>query len=172
MARGTGSASESTPASRRMTSRPCPCSYVPCAICQCRGWKITLQIQDIASGVSNRPVREELLRLARQRCIDMIIVWRLDRWGRSVVDLLNTLQELHSLDVGFVSLTEALDFTTPAGRAMAAMLSVFAEFEREVLAPSASRRALPRPAKTASGTAVRPPPDSKPQRSTGSVSRT
>ena len=55
------------------------------------------------------------------------LVWRLDRWGRSVTDLLATLQELEHLGVGFVSLTEALDLTTPAGRAMAALLAVFAE---------------------------------------------
>src|SRR5207248_10268067 len=54
-------------------------------------------------------------------------------WGRSVADLLTTLQELQHLGVGFVSLTEALDLTTPAGRAMAALLAVFAEFEREIL---------------------------------------
>ena len=50
-----------------------------------------------------------------------------------MTDLLATLQELEHLGVGFVSLTEALDLTTPAGRAMAAMLAVFAAFEREVL---------------------------------------
>ena len=61
------------------------------------------------------------------------MVWRLDRWGRSVTDLLAPLQELEHLGVGFVSLTEALDLTTPAGRAMASMLAVFAAFEREVL---------------------------------------
>jgi DNA invertase Pin-like site-specific DNA recombinase len=44
-----------------------------------------------------------------------------------------TLQELTALGVGFVSLTEALDITTPAGRAMAGLLSVFAEFEREIM---------------------------------------
>ena len=59
--------------------------------------------------------------------------WRLDRWGRSVADLLATLQELQELGVGFVSLTEALDLTTPTGRAMAGLLAVFAEFEREIL---------------------------------------
>jgi putative DNA-invertase from lambdoid prophage Rac len=50
-----------------------------------------------------------------------------------VADLLATLQELNHLGVGFVSLTEALDLTTPAGRAMAGLLAVFAEFEREIL---------------------------------------
>ena len=70
---------------------------------------------------------------ARRREIDVVLVWRLDRWGRSVTDLLATLQELEHLGVGFVSLTEALDLTTPAGRAMAALLAVFAAFEREIL---------------------------------------
>jgi DNA invertase Pin-like site-specific DNA recombinase len=50
-----------------------------------------------------------------------------------VADLLATLQELDHLGVRFVSLTEALDLTTPTGRAMAALLAVFAEFEREIL---------------------------------------
>ena len=62
-----------------------------------------------------------------------VLVWRLDRWGRSLVDLVSTLQELNALDVGFVSLCEALDLTTPSGRALAGMLAVFAEFEREIL---------------------------------------
>ena len=53
--------------------------------------------------------------------------------GRSVADLVSTLQELQYLGVGFVSLTEALDLTTPAGRAMAGLLAVFAEFERDIL---------------------------------------
>jgi len=53
--------------------------------------------------------------------------------GRSVTDLLATLQELEHLGVGFVSLTEALDLTTPSGRAMAGLLAIFAEFEREIL---------------------------------------
>jgi DNA invertase Pin-like site-specific DNA recombinase len=73
------------------------------------------------------------MRAARRREIDAIVVWRLDRWGRSVVDLVNTLHELHALGVGFVSLHEALDFTTPTGRAMAGLLAIFAQFEREIL---------------------------------------
>lgn len=73
------------------------------------------------------------MRAARRRKIDAIIVWRLDRWGRSLVDLVSTLGELGDLGVGFVSLTEALDLTTPTGRAMAGLLAVFAEFERDIL---------------------------------------
>jgi len=98
-----------------------------------RGWTITLQVKEIGSGASQRERREMLLEAARRREIDAVLVWRLDRWGRSVTDLLATLQELEHLGVGFVSLTEALDLTTPAGRAMAGLLAVFAEFEREIL---------------------------------------
>ena len=98
-----------------------------------RGWSIVLQVKEVGSGASQRQMRETLIDAARRREIDVVLVWRLDRWGRSVTDLLATLQELEHLGVGFVSLTEALDLTTPAGRAMAAMLAVFAEFEREVL---------------------------------------
>src|SRR5207248_10201152 len=60
-------------------------------------------------------------------------VWRLDRWGRSLADLVVTHQELHELGVGFISLNEALDLTTSTGRAMAGMLAVFAEFELGIL---------------------------------------
>jgi len=98
-----------------------------------RGWTIAMQVNDVGSGAAQRQRREKLLEAARRREIDVVAVWRLDRWGRSVTDLLATLQELEYLGVGFVSLTEALDLTTPAGRAMAALLAVFAAFEREIL---------------------------------------
>ena len=98
-----------------------------------RGWTIALQVREVNSGAAKREARERLLEAARRREIDVVLVWRLDRWGRSVTDLLATLQELNHLSVGFVSMTEALDLTTPAGRAMAGLLAIFAEFEREVL---------------------------------------
>jgi DNA invertase Pin-like site-specific DNA recombinase len=98
-----------------------------------RGSTIALQVKEVGSGASQRQLREKLLDAARRREIDVVLVWRLDRWGRSVADLLATLQELDHLGVGFVSLTEALDLSTPAGRAMAGLLAVFAEFERDIL---------------------------------------
>ncbi len=98
-----------------------------------RGWKIAVEVKDIGSGATLRQKREDLLAAARRREIDLVVVWRLDRWGQSLVDLVNTLQELSSLKVGFVSLSEALDLTTPSGRALAGMLAVFAEFERDIL---------------------------------------
>ena len=98
-----------------------------------RRWDITVEVQDVGSGATTRPQREKLIEAARRREIDCVLVCRLDRWGRSLVDLVNTLQELNALDVGFVSLCEALDLTTPSGRARAGMLAVFAEFERDIL---------------------------------------
>jgi DNA invertase Pin-like site-specific DNA recombinase len=98
-----------------------------------RDWIVAMQVKEIGSGASARELREQIVEAARRRDIDAVLVWRLDRWGRSVTDLLATLQELDHLGVGFVSLTEALDLTTPAGRAMAGLLAIFAEFERDIL---------------------------------------
>ena len=98
-----------------------------------RGWTIAMQVREVNSGAARREAREKVMEAARRREIDVVLVWRLDRWGRSVTDLLATLQELEHLGVGFVSLTEALDLTTPAGRAMAGLLAILAEFEREIL---------------------------------------
>jgi putative DNA-invertase from lambdoid prophage Rac len=98
-----------------------------------RGWEIAVQIKEVGSGAAERELREKLMAAARRREIDGVLVWRLDRWGRSLADLVVTLKELTELGVAFVSLTEALDLTTPTGRAMAGLLSVFASFEHEIL---------------------------------------
>ena len=98
-----------------------------------REWAVATQVKEVGSGAAARKLREQLMDAARRREIDVVLVWRLDRWGRSVADLVATLQELTELGVGFVSLTEALDLTTPAGRAMAGLLAVFAQFKREIL---------------------------------------
>lgn len=98
-----------------------------------RGWNIVKTVSDIGSGASDRAQREDLLAAARRREIDAILVWKLDRWGRSLADLVTTFNELNALDVGFISVTKALDFTTPSGRALAGMLALFAEFEHGIL---------------------------------------
>lgn len=98
-----------------------------------RGWSVVVEIEETSSGVKKREKKEAILQAAKRREIDVIVVWKLDRWGRSLVSLINELQDLNALAVGFVSITEALDFTTPSGKAMAGMLAVFAEFERDML---------------------------------------
>jgi len=98
-----------------------------------RGWKIVSELSEVKSGAKTRPKREELIKFCRKRQIDIVLVWKLDRWGRSLPDIVSSLNELECLGVRFVSLTEALDFTTPIGRAMGGLLAVFADFERELI---------------------------------------
>lgn len=98
-----------------------------------RGWRIVKEIKEVGSGTINRPERADLLKLCRQRKVDVVVVWKLDRWGRSVSDVVSTLNEFQELGVKFVSITEALDFTTAMGRAMSGLLAVFSEFEREMI---------------------------------------
>src|SRR5215468_214380 len=99
-----------------------------------RGWTVIATVEEIASGAKDRrPKRHALLTAAKQRKLEVILVWKLDRWGRSLVDLMTTLHERTALGVGFVSLTEALDLITPAGRAFAGFLAVFAKFERDMI---------------------------------------
>jgi putative DNA-invertase from lambdoid prophage Rac len=98
-----------------------------------RGWSVVREEKEVGSGAKTRSRREELLRAPRRREIDAIVIWRLDRWGRSLLDLIGSLNDLHTVGVGFVSLTEALDRTTPGGRALAGMFAVFAEFDRDIL---------------------------------------
>ena len=92
--------------------------------------------------MAKREAREKLIDAAWRREINLVLLWRLDRWGRSITDLLATLQELELPGVGFVSLMEALGLTPAVGRAMAGLLAIFAEFEREILRERA-RAGLP-----------------------------
>lgn len=62
-----------------------------------RDWTILIQVKEISSGASQREKQERLLEAARRRGIDAVLVWRVDRWGRSVTDRLATLQELEHL---------------------------------------------------------------------------
>ncbi|HEY3987958.1 MAG TPA: recombinase family protein [Acidobacteriaceae bacterium] len=98
-----------------------------------RGWEVVKVVAEKRSGAKTRPQREALLQAARRREIDVIAVWKLDRWGRSLADLVTSLEELIALGIVFVSYTEAIDLSTPSGRAMAGMLSVFSTFERDVI---------------------------------------
>src|SRR3974377_2007441 len=57
-----------------------------------RGWIVAMRVKEVGSGASQRQMREKLMEAARRRDIDVVLVWRLDRWGRSVADLLATLR--------------------------------------------------------------------------------
>ena len=78
--------------------------------------------------------RPELRRLLDQlRKGDVVVVWKLDRFSRSLRDVLTLMERLAEAKAGFRSLTEAIDTTTPAGRRMMQMIGAFAEFERAML---------------------------------------
>ena len=102
--------------------------------CKSRGWSIIEEItEEISGAAKSRPGRDKIMALARARKIDGVIVWRLNRFGRSSSELIFLLNELQALGVAFTSIQESLDFSTPTGRLMASLLAVFAEFEREIL---------------------------------------
>lgn len=88
--------------------------------------------EDTASGGRyDRPALQEMLDTVGQD--DVVVVWKLDRLSRSLMDLLRIMKRLDEVGTGFMSLTEAIDTTTPAGRMMMQMLGSVAEFEREMI---------------------------------------
>ena len=100
-----------------------------------RGWGIFKEYVDIGQSGSKeqRPSFIQLMEDSRRRKIDIILVWRLDRFGRSLKQLVVSLDELKTIGVGFVSLKESLDFTTSTGRLMLHLLGAFAEFEKDLI---------------------------------------
>lgn len=102
--------------------------------CKARGWEVTHEFQEMMSGSKDsRPERKQVLALANRRQIDCIVVWKLDRWGRSLGDIVLTLADIHAKGCGFVSITQDIDFTTPTGKMLAGILASIAEFERATL---------------------------------------
>lgn len=105
--------------------------------CRNNGHKIVIEYVERLSGKNTkRPQLQKLMRDAVKglRDIDGVLVWRLDRFGRSVRDLHNLIAELDDAKIAFICLKDGFDLTTSGGRAMFGMLAVFAEFERNVIA--------------------------------------
>jgi putative DNA-invertase from lambdoid prophage Rac len=104
--------------------------------CATRGWEIYGEYVDRISGVKpSRPGRDKLMKHVRARRVDAVLVWKLDRWGRSLADSVITMQELASAGARFICTTQGLDTddSNPMGRAMLGMLQVFAQFERDMI---------------------------------------
>jgi len=100
--------------------------------CELRGWSLREYVDKGVSGSKDRrPGLDELLRDAKRRRIDVLVCWRLDRLGRNLRHLILLLDELQALGVGFVTLGEGIDKSTPAGKLQLHILSAIAEFERE-----------------------------------------
>src|SRR5580693_114972 len=102
-----------------------------------RGWTVVAEYADEsisgAKGRDGRPQLDLMLKDAVRRRFDVAMVWAVDRLGRSLPDLIGSMQELHGAKVDLFLLQQGLDTTTASGRAMFGMLGVFSEFERAMI---------------------------------------
>src|SRR6201987_1570786 len=104
--------------------------------CERRGWQIAGE--DVDAGISGakdpRPELNKLMADAHRRRFDAVVVWKFDRFARSVSHLLRALENFNALGVGFVSLSEQIDTSTPTGKMVFTVLGAVAELERSLIA--------------------------------------
>lgn len=101
-----------------------------------RHWEIQGEYVDKMSGTKDtRPAMNKLMAAARSRAVDAIVCWKIDRWGRSMPGFVASVQELRSLGVRFLAVTQGIDTdeSNPTSRLMLNLLAAFAEFERELI---------------------------------------
>ena len=119
-----------------------------------RNWKLTVEFEEVGSGAKTRPKREELVKMARRREIDAILVWKLDRFGRSMADLVMTLNELREIGVVlYLSPNRSTSLLRPGER----WRECFRRLPNSsaILSASASKPVLPMHGKRANRTADR-----------------
>ena len=100
-----------------------------------RGLEIIGEYVDhgISGSKESRPALNRLMTDAHQRKFDAILVWKIDRFGRSLKHLVNSLADLAAVGVAFISLRDNLDLSTPSGRLMFQIIGAMAEFERALI---------------------------------------
>lgn len=107
------------------------------AVAEKAGWQVEAVFEDAgisgAKGRDKRPGFDAMLKAVTRREVDMVAAWSVDRLGRSMADLVSFLSELHARGADLYLHQQALDTSTPAGKAMFSMLAVFAEFERAMI---------------------------------------
>jgi DNA invertase Pin-like site-specific DNA recombinase len=107
------------------------------AVAARHGWHVAAVFEDAgisgAKGRKDRPGFDAMLKGVVRRDFDMVAAWSVDRLGRSLIDLLGLLKELHAKDIDLFLHQQGLDTSTPSGRAMFQMMGVFAEFERAMI---------------------------------------
>lgn len=101
------------------------------------GWQVIAELSDSgisgAKGRDQRPAFDQLLKRATRREFDLILVWAIDRLGRSIQHLVGFMNEIQSLGVDLYVHQQAIDTTTPSGRMIFGIFSSLAEFEREII---------------------------------------
>jgi len=105
-------------------------------VAQQRGWQVVDEFTDegISGTAESRPALDAMMDLARRGKLDLVVVWKLDRLGRSIQHLLQILDELQAHGVGFVSVRDAgIDTTSATGRLLLHLLAAFAEYERNLI---------------------------------------
>ncbi len=101
--------------------------------CEREGWSYVI-FQEFASGAKeSRPELDKMLQRIRLREFDSLMVWKLDRLGRSLKHLLQVIEELNKNKVSFISLTEGFDTSTPQGLLFFSISGAFAQFERKLI---------------------------------------
>src|SRR6267143_1100790 len=105
------------------------------AYCKRRGWEIANEYTDagVSGSKEHRPALDRLLIACRKRLVDAVVVYRYDRFARSLRQLVNALEEFRALGIDFVSLHEGVDTSTPNGRLVFGIFASIAEFERELI---------------------------------------
>lgn len=102
--------------------------------CEARGWKIHALFEEKMTGVTDRrPQLQTLMREARERQFDVVLVWKLDRFARSIKALVTNIQELSDLGIQFISLKDHIDLGTAAGRLQFHVIAAFSEFEAALI---------------------------------------
>src|SRR5277367_4437632 len=104
--------------------------------CERRGWEIAGEYVDagISGAKDSRPALNQLIADAHRRRFDAVVVWKFDRFARSVSHLLRALETFNALGVAFVSLSEQMDTSTPTGKMVFTVLGAVAELERSLIA--------------------------------------
>src|SRR5690242_6922313 len=106
-------------------------------IAELRGWQVVEQYSDTgisgSKGRDGRPGLDQMLKDASKRRFDVVMAWAIDRIGRSLIDLLGTIQTLEACGVDLYLDQQAIDTTTPSGKLMFQITGAFAEFERSLI---------------------------------------
>lgn len=97
-----------------------------------KGWEYEV-FEEIESTRKTRPVKEQVLQLLREGRFDGVLIYKLDRWARSLQELIINVTEITSRKKGFIVLTQPFDTTSASGMLMMQILGAFAEFEREII---------------------------------------